>query len=484
MAGNMAIGATYEQHGDRFARESGEVLGQELSALGINVNHGPTVDVNVNAKNPVINIRSFGESASLVAELGSAQAKAIQQQGVVATLKHFPGHGDTHVDSHTGLPRVNHSAEEVEFVDLLPFQRAIDDGIAEMIMTAHIQYPQLDNSTFVATDGKTMVKPATMSRVILTDLLRDKMGFDGVVITDALDMAGISDFFTEQQAVIETFKAGADIALMPLKIRSIEDINAIETLLDELEVAVEKGQLDRSEIASSFERVRSLKSKFNLADTFAKPFNSKEALAKRNLATPASKTVEANMSEASLTLLKGNGVLSGDIRSLHLVLPDATKCSALQLALNKLKPTLKVTCSNSFTDKLDTHKKWIDDADAVLIANITPKQSAVEMGGMEDLHKFKQATSSKWAQDKLLEQLLQYAQAKQKQRWFVALRTPYEIARYGELSQHVVATYGYNAHVEQNGDEQIAVGPIYDALASLLSGKISAGGVSPVSIKN
>lgn len=484
MSGNMAIGATYHKHGDKFARESGKVLGAELAALGINVNHGPTVDVNVNAKNPVINIRSFGESADLVANLGVAQAKAIQQQGVVATLKHFPGHGDTHVDSHTGLPRVNHSIEQVQSVDLLPFQSAIDAGIAEMIMTAHIQYPQLDSSTFVSTDGKTMVKPATMSKVILTDLLRTKMGFQGVVITDALDMAGISEFFSEYQAVVETFKAGADIALMPLKIRSIEDIDAIDKLLDELESAVIKGQLTRGEITASYNRIRSLKTKFDLNDALQASLESKIVSANKRLATEDSKRIEKSLAQASLTLLKGNGKLGDEIQSLHLVLPDATKCSALASALNKLRPSLKVTCTNSFTEKLDTHKKFIDTADAVLVANITPKQSAVEMGGMEDLHKFKQSTSSKWAQDKLLEQLLQYAQTKQKQRWFVALRTPYEIERYGALSQHVIATYGYNAHVERDGDKQVAVGPVYEALASLLTSKITAEGLSPVSISN
>eukprot|EP00487_Bulimina_marginata_P008443 TRINITY_DN3098_c0_g1_i1.p1 TRINITY_DN3098_c0_g1~~TRINITY_DN3098_c0_g1_i1.p1 ORF type:complete len:234 (+),score=76.94 TRINITY_DN3098_c0_g1_i1:98-703(+) len=194
-AGNMAIGASYQQHGTHFATQVNSVIAKELKVLGINNNYAPVVDVNTNVDNPVINTRSFGESASQVSALGASAVTAIQAQGVMATLKHFPGHGDTHVDSHLGLPRVDHDRATIDKVDLAPFVWAIEHANPAMIMTAHIQYPALDNSLFVSKSGEKLMRPATMSRKILTTLLREKMGFEGIIATDALDMAGVTHFF-------------------------------------------------------------------------------------------------------------------------------------------------------------------------------------------------------------------------------------------------------------------------------------------------
>lgn len=203
-SGNMAIGATFAEHGNRFATEVGEIMAKELLSLGINVNFAPTVDVNVNPQNPVINVRSFGEDPQQVAILGKAMTEAMQQQGMLVSLKHFPGHGDTHVDSHLGLPRVDHTKQQIEQVDLLPFAQIIKDAAPAMIMTAHIQFPALDSSTFSSKTGEQMIKPATLSRSILTGVLREQLNYKGLIVTDALDMAGISHFFTVPQAVIET----------------------------------------------------------------------------------------------------------------------------------------------------------------------------------------------------------------------------------------------------------------------------------------
>ena len=187
--GNMSIGATYKEHGTYFATESARIIADELLALGVNVNYAPTVDVNMNPDNPVINVRSYGEDPQLVAKLGAAQVAGFENNGVISSLKHFPGHGDTNVDSHTGLPKVMHDKETIWQQDLPPFKEIIKNQQPGMIMTAHIQYPALDDSTFVSKEGKTMIKPATMSRKIITDLLRDELGYQGVVITDALDQS-------------------------------------------------------------------------------------------------------------------------------------------------------------------------------------------------------------------------------------------------------------------------------------------------------
>ena len=197
--GNMAIGATYAEYQTDYATRVGAVLGAELSAMGINVNFAPTLDVNTNPDNPVINVRSFGENPETVAELGTAMVNAMQAQGIAVALKHFPGHGDTEVDSHTGLPRIDRSLDDLRASDLLPFQRVIANANPAMVMTAHIQYPQIDNHELTGIDGEPVVAPATMSRTILKDLLRDELSFSGVIVTDALGMAGISDYFDPVQ---------------------------------------------------------------------------------------------------------------------------------------------------------------------------------------------------------------------------------------------------------------------------------------------
>ncbi|WP_394175858.1 glycoside hydrolase family 3 protein [Thalassotalea litorea] len=485
-SGNMAIGATHAASGTYFAEQTGRILGLELSALGFNLNHAPNVDVNVNAENPVINVRSFGEQASLVAELGAAQLNAMQQQGVVGTLKHFPGHGDTSVDSHTGLPRVDHSIEDIIAVDLLPFQTAINAGLAKMIMTAHIQYPQLDDSTFTASDGSTMIKPATMSKRILTDLLRDKMGFDGVVITDALDMAGISQFFEPVDAIIETFNAGSDIALMPFRIRKAEDIKRLSQTLDQLELAVSQGRLSQAQVFESVERIFSLKQQINSHFT-EQTIRKNLAIANGVVGNPEHRRLEKDLAEQSLVLVKNNQVVPlEETQRVHLLMPDLGKCRALQHALLANNERLLVSCSDLHQFDYQQTRHHMLQTDVFVVANITPKQSAVEMGGMEDLELQRSVAPrlSKQEQEQQIEALLTLAKENNKSTIFVSLRAPYEMKRYEPFSDVLIATFSYNVHAQQQGETDVlAVGPAYSALAKLLVGKITALGTLPVNIE-
>ncbi|TKB47559.1 glycoside hydrolase family 3 protein [Thalassotalea mangrovi] len=484
-SGNMAIGATQAKSGNYFAEQTGRIIGVELAALGFNLNHAPNVDVNVNADNPVINVRSFGEQAEQVAELGSAQLNAMQQQGVIGTLKHFPGHGDTNVDSHTGLPRVDHHLEQIVNVDLLPFQRAIDQGLAKMIMTAHIQYPQLDDSTFNASDGSTMIKPATMSKRILTDLLRTQMGFNGVVITDALDMAGISHFFNPVDAIIETFNAGSDIALMPFRIRKAEDIATLSQVLDQLEQAVADGRLSEQQVYDSVQRIFTLKqqipSRFN-NNTLAANI----AYADGVVGTNAHRDIERQLAEQSLVMVKNEQAIPiADNSKVHLLMPDLGKCRALQQAIDATNPQLNISCSDLHQLDFAKAHHQVMQADVVVAASITPNQSAAEMGGVEDLELIfeKREKLSKKEQQQQLIQLLSLAKANNKTTIFVSLRAPYEMTRYHHDSDALVATFSYNVHsVTQSDTDTTVTGPAYVALAKLLTGKITASGQLPVTI--
>ena len=481
--GNMSIGATYKKHGTSFAKKTATVIAKELNSLGINVNYAPTVDVNMNPDNPVINVRSFGENPVLVSKLGAAQVVGFENNGIITSLKHFPGHGDTNVDSHTGLPQVNHSKEIIYEQDLSPFKHIIAKQNPGMIMTAHIQYPALDSTTFVSVDGKTMIKPATMSRAIITDILRGELNYQGVVVTDALDMAGISNFFTPTQAVINTFAAGADIALMPVEIRTPDDLNKLDDLIKELVAAVKSKQLDEQEIAQSAMRITSLKNKFRLSTNFDPITALTEA--KQVIGSAAHREIEAQLAVEAITQVKNNNsTLPLNLKAgsnVHIIMPDTRKCMAMQQAIEAISQQ-KYTYSCSSLQGFDPAlaKAQIHAADVVIAGNATPNQSAVEIGGMDDLKDDPNFALNNAEQPKALESLLNMAKEKNKSTVFISLRAPYDIAKFGNYANAVLASYAYNIDIDKN---DIVSGPAFTALAKVLLGEATANGVLPVTIK-
>lgn len=240
LPGNMALGATGSAE---LAGRAGEVLGSELAAMGINVNYAPSVDVNLNPQNPVVGTRSFGENPDLVAELASAMIEGIQSQGVAATAKHFPGHGDTASDSHHGIPTVPHSLERLQTVELPPFRAAIRSG-AKLMITAHLALPALDGSD---------APPATLSRNIINNLLRKELGFEGVVVTDAMDMHAIRQGEFLGEDAVRAVHAGVDLLLLT------SDPNDQERVYRSLVQAAQIGLLDLNEIKASAKRIQTLK---------------------------------------------------------------------------------------------------------------------------------------------------------------------------------------------------------------------------------
>ena len=238
LPGNMALGAT---NSTELAERAGEITAVELAAVGVNLNFAPVMDVNNNPQNPVIDRRSFGESAELVSRLGVAYIHGLQGNGVLATAKHFPGHGDTTVDSHFDLPTVNHARERIHALELQPFRAAIDAGVAA-IMTAHIVYPAFDAD-----------RPATLSPTILTDLLRKELGFDGLLITDDMEMKAIDDRYQSGEAAVMAVEAGADIVMVLWT--PVKQVEVFDALLS----AVKSGRISQTRLDQSVERI--LKSK-------------------------------------------------------------------------------------------------------------------------------------------------------------------------------------------------------------------------------
>lgn len=238
----MALGAA---DSEKLAYEMGRVTAIEGRALGLHMTYAPVVDVNINPANPIINTRSVGEDPEQVVKITRAFIQGCQSNGMVATAKHFPGHGDTDQDSHSLLPIIRADESRLWQVELYPFKSAIEAGV-EAIMTAHLYVPALEPEEGL---------PATLSPRIMTDLLRNKMGFQGLIVTDALEMGGITSYFGQEEAALRALKAGVDLLLLPP-----DPLKVIEYLTS----AVRNGELPLKRIEESLRQVLLVKTRLGL----------------------------------------------------------------------------------------------------------------------------------------------------------------------------------------------------------------------------
>ena len=238
----MAFGAIGEE---RFAREYGRITALEAKAVGLHLNFAPVLDVNSNPENPVINTRSFGEDPETVARLGVAFIEGSHEGGILATAKHFPGHGDTRTDSHVALPVIPADMDRLNSLELVPFRRAINQGV-DAVMTAHIVVSGVQGLE---------AAPATLDARFMTDLLRDDMGFEGLLFTDALVMGALSERYGAAEVAVMALEAGSDVLLMPTDVT--ESIDAVMTAVDE-------GRLEPARIRTSARRVLETKARAGL----------------------------------------------------------------------------------------------------------------------------------------------------------------------------------------------------------------------------
>ena len=245
------------------ARAEARILGDELRLVGVNMDFAPVMDINNNAANPVIGTRSFGDRAATVVEYGCAFLEGLHDTDTIATIKHFPGHGNTDTDSHTGLPLVNSTREELLANELLPFKAAIDAG-ADMVMTAHIQFPNVESQTYTSvTTGEEVYIPATMSKTILTDILRGELGFDGVIVSDALEMKAIWDNYAMDDVLTMAINAGVNLLIMP-GVRQYDDLQKIDGMIDRAVALCEDGTIDVARVDDSVRRILALKQKYGI----------------------------------------------------------------------------------------------------------------------------------------------------------------------------------------------------------------------------
>src|SRR5436190_9705433 len=262
---NMAIAATGNPD---YARRAGELTGREARAMGIQQIYAPVSDVNNNAANPVINVRSYGEDPNDVARFVSAFVEGAQKAGVIATAKHFPGHGDTATDSHRGLPEIDVTRERLNSVELVPFRAAVDAGVGA-VMTGHIGLPLIDSTeisplprdvklkaTDTTEEGEIVSAKGTMPTTlspVMNAILRNDLHFDGLIVTDAMSMSGLTLYFTQEEASVRALEAGADLLLKPAD---------PDASLRGVREAVKKGRLTEQRIDQSARKV--LAAKFDL----------------------------------------------------------------------------------------------------------------------------------------------------------------------------------------------------------------------------
>ncbi|MEU2613109.1 glycoside hydrolase family 3 protein [Micromonospora sp. NPDC007271] len=429
--GSMALGAA---RSPEAAYTAAEITGRELRAVGIRQPYAPVADVNVNPGNPVIGVRSFGADPTLVAELTAAQVSGFQDgAGVTAVAKHFPGHGDTEDDSHTGLPVIDHSRAEWDSIDAPPFRQAIDAGV-ESIMTAHIVVPALDPSG----------DPATLSPTILTGVLRGELGFRGVIVTDALNMAAVRKKYGDDRVPVLALKAGADQLLMPPDLRLARDavLRAVAT-----------GELTERRIDESVRRILAMKYRQGLARSSQVDVD--EAV--RTVGAPQHLAAVTRVTDATLTAVRN------DVGLLPLTRTDR---SVLVTGWNSAAFAPVATIADGFTARgaRTTARPATLPSDALIAA--TAAQAAEHDLTVVLVNKAwdTDVTDPRGTQRRLVAALLDTG----KPVVVVAVRDPYDIAYLPGVTTYL-ATYSYTRAA-------------MDTLVRALYGELSPGGRLPVTI--
>ncbi|MBT9251938.1 glycoside hydrolase family 3 protein [Bacillus halotolerans] len=447
--GNMALGATRSRIN---AYQTGSMIGKELSVLGINTDFSPVLDINNNPDNPVIGVRSFSSDRELTARLGLYSMKGLQRQNIASALKHFPGHGDTDVDSHYGLPLVSHNQERLREVELYPFQKAIDAG-ADMVMTAHVQFPAFDDTTYKSKlDGSDIMVPATLSKKVMTGLLREEMGFGGVIVTDALNMKAIADHFGQEEAVVMAIKAGVDIALMPASVTSLKDEQKLASVIDSLKEAVKNGDIPLQQINKSVERIISLKIKRGIYP--AQHDSSIDKKVKKALKTVGSKhhtKTEQKIAEKAVTVLKNDQhTLPFKPKKGSRILiaaPYEEQTASIEKTIHDLMQRKKIKSVSlnkmNFAEKVFNaeHEKQVKEADYIITGSYVVKNDPVVNDGVID---DTVTDSSKWA-TAFPRAVMNAALQHKKQFVLMSLRNPYDAANFEE-ARALIAIYGFKGY--------------------------------------
>lgn len=429
--GNMSLGATRDTG---LARQVGQAMGRELAALGVNANYAPNCDLNTNPHNPVCGTRAFSDDPALAAEMAAALVEGIQAEGVAATIKHFPGSGETKVDSHYAMPLIDHSRERLAQIELRPFRTAIDAG-AKLVMSGHFAIPALTGSSEL---------PATLSRAVMRDFVREELGFDGIVITDALDMGAISQGAGQIVDVITAVRAEVDLLLLT------KSAEVQERLYAGLQLAYSRGLIDASHLNPSLARIMALKQW--VAATHQPPLDVVACTAHQQLAqTVANRSVTLVRDEAGLLPLQ----LESDAR-IAVIMPQPKDLTPADTS-SFITPTLAtaVRTHHAYVDEFITSHPPTD-AEIAALREKAAEYNLLIIGTL--------SASMDGQQAELVNRLLATAVP----TISVALRTPYDLTTYPQSRTHI-CTYSI-------------LPAAMNAFAATLCGEIPFQGKLPVQV--
>ncbi len=437
--GNMALGAIGSE---KVAYEVALVTGRELKALGINMNLAPVVDVNNNPANPVIGVRSFGEDAQQVARLAAAMVKGYHATGILDCLKHFPGHGDTAVDSHLALPTIPYALEWLEALELVPFRSGIEAG-AESVMIAHVSFPALTRQDML---------PATLSSAIVQGLLREKLGFNGVILSDCLEMKAISETFGTERAAVMAIQAGIDLVLVSH--HYTQQLGSIEAI----QAAVQAHELSPQAVQQAAERVLGFKASY-LSWNDISP----------STTFPASIGCEAHIQlqdqayELSTTL----------VRNADALLPLHLKSGERIVVLSPQRNSMSMVEDRYYSDEVL--------ADIIQQYHSPVRRLSIAQGPVEDAYRELLQTSSESdifivatvnahldERDEQQAEVVRYLVASGRRIIGIAVRNPYDLLAFPQLRTYLV-TYEYTR-------------PALTAAVRVIFGERQAQGHLPVSI--
>ena len=336
MPGNMALAAARDL---AMTEEAAALIGGEVRRIGYSGVLAPVVDVNNEPANPVINVRSFSDDPEIVSEQAQAFIRGLHSAGSLATLKHFPGHGDTSVDSHYGVPCLDKSYEELKALELRPFQAGIDAG-ADLVMTAHIQFPRIEKGTYLSpVTGEEVLLPATLSRVFLTDILRGDMGFEGLVITDAMNMDFIRSHFDPLDAARLAIEAGVDLILRPVDTSTRDGLEALDLYVRQVAAMAGEGRLSMEAVNTAVLRVLSFKEKHGLLTAWVSGnVEERAAAAETEVGSAGHHETEFAMAKRAVTMVRNDGVWpvkAGE--SMVILVPYETEILTGEYTVNRLK---------------------------------------------------------------------------------------------------------------------------------------------------
>lgn len=432
LPGNMAFGAAGESES---VLEEGKIIGEELRALGVNFDIAPVLDVNNNSKNPVIGVRSYGDKPEKVAEFGVNMIKGLQSMGVIATAKHFPGHGDTETDSHLALPLVPHTMDRLEKVELYPFKKAIENNV-EAIMSAHVLFPSIESEKL----------PGTLSYKVLTGLLRTKLGFKGLIVTDCMEMNAIAEYYGTVNAAVMAVKAGADLICVSHHLDlQLGSLNAIKE-------AVLKGDISECRIDESVRRILEVKEKYNL---FNKPYSDTDKV-ETIVGCKEHLSFAKAISEKSITVVKDErNLLPIKYKNIMIISTEAVILTGADDAIRK-----KASFSEAVKEKLGGEAYTISlnpnkEESECLVDNARDKDLVIVGTYNASLNK---------GQAELVNEILKV----NSNVIVAALRNPYDINMFSKVSTYICA-YEYT---------QLSV----DSVIKVLSGEIKAKGALPVEL--